>query len=141
VIGKREASSPSVYPDDPESKHYDPTVFLNETPGSKKHQANGHGANGHASSGEHLTEAQEKDGQDALHFLRHILDEARSKRHDLVTHYTVDDLRVALGFQKPPGEADAGSSTSIADQGQTPVPGRPSGSPHESPDAHPEGGV
>ncbi len=61
-----------------------------------------------------------------LHFLRHILDEARSKRHDLVTHYTVDDLRVALGFQKPPDEAG---------------PGRPPGTAHDSPDAHPEGGV
>ena len=36
-----------------------------------------------------------------LVFLRRILDEARSKRHDMVTHYTVDDLRVALGFAKP----------------------------------------
>ena len=28
------------------------------------------------------------------------MDEARSKRLDMVTHYTVDDLRVALGFAK-----------------------------------------
>ena len=34
-------------------------------------------------------------------FLRQILDEARSRRHDLVTNYTVDDLRVALGFEEP----------------------------------------
>ena len=40
-----------------------------------------------------------------IHFLRQILDEARSKRQDLVTHYTVDDLRIALGFQKPPDES------------------------------------
>src|SRR5438105_9316453 len=32
VIGKRMATSPSIYPDDPESKHYDPRVFLNEPP-------------------------------------------------------------------------------------------------------------
>ena len=27
VIGKKEAESPSIYPDDPESSHYDPNVF------------------------------------------------------------------------------------------------------------------
>jgi hypothetical protein len=72
-------------------------------------------------------------------FLRHILDEARSKRRDLVTHYTVDDLRVALGFQKPPEEADAGSSSGNAEQGQNRLPGQLPGHAHESPDAPPEG--
>ena len=38
---------------------------------------------------------------DVLVFLRRILYEARSKRHDMITHYTIDDLRVALGFEKP----------------------------------------
>ena len=30
VIGRKEAHSPSIYPDDPESKHYDPNVFVDE---------------------------------------------------------------------------------------------------------------
>ena len=42
VIGRRTAASPSIYPDDPESKHYDPRVFLNEPP--PEH----HGEHGHA---------------------------------------------------------------------------------------------
>ncbi len=33
--------------------------------------------------------------------MKQILDEARSRRHDMITHYTVDDLLVALGFSKP----------------------------------------
>jgi Cu/Ag efflux pump CusA len=99
VIGKREARSPSIYPDDPESKYYDPHVF-NEAPDHHK------GHNGHAAEAEHEGHkvagngAPTKSEQDVLLFLRRILDEARSKRHDMVTHYTVDDLRVALGFQK-----------------------------------------
>ena len=30
VIGRKVAHSPSIYPDDPESAHYDPLVFVNE---------------------------------------------------------------------------------------------------------------
>ena len=40
VIGKRVALSPSIYPDDPESKHYDPRVFVNEPP-SEHHGESG----------------------------------------------------------------------------------------------------
>jgi multidrug efflux pump subunit AcrB len=127
VIGKKQSRSPSVYPDDPESKHYDPTVFLNEAPGSRRHQTKGHGDQGHAVGSSRIA-GQDSNDQDALQFLRHILDEARARRHDLVTHYTVDDLRVALGFQKPPGETGAKSSTGETDQGRPP-------------DAHPEGGA
>ena len=32
VIGKRMSKSPSIYPDDPESKHFDPRVFIDERP-------------------------------------------------------------------------------------------------------------
>jgi multidrug efflux pump subunit AcrB len=91
VIGKRVAHSPSIYPDDPESKHFDPNVFIDEAE---------HGHQDHDESTEHATVRHHHD-EDALAFLRRILDEAREKRHDMVTHYTVDDLRVALGFAKP----------------------------------------
>jgi multidrug efflux pump subunit AcrB len=128
VIGNRMAVSPSIYPDDPESKHYDPRVFLNEPP-PDHHGGHGHEAGTEGGkepdyvveAGEGLRLDEETAGvqvvepghepapstalvphdEDVLAFLRRILDEARSKRHDLVTHYTVDDLRVALGFEKP----------------------------------------
>jgi multidrug efflux pump subunit AcrB len=125
VIGRKVALSPSIYPDDPESKYYDPRVFLNE-PRHRRRAEAGHGAEGvrvveaveDAEAGEdaEIARAVEaghgypSDGhgtgvippdEDVLAFLRRILDEARSKRHDMVTHYTVDDLRVALGFEKP----------------------------------------
>jgi hypothetical protein len=30
VIGWRKAASPSIYPDDPESRHYDPNVYAGQ---------------------------------------------------------------------------------------------------------------
>jgi hypothetical protein len=33
VIGRKQAHSPSIYPDDPESKHYDPEAFEDESEG------------------------------------------------------------------------------------------------------------
>ena len=53
VIGRKVARSPSIYPDDPESPHYDPHVFADEgqsdphhrrptataTPGRRRHAA------------------------------------------------------------------------------------------------------
>ncbi len=127
VIGKKQAESPSVSPDDPESKHFDSSAFPNVDPGKDHHEAKEQGHEGDGPSDSPSPDAgQESNDQDALQFLRHILDEAHAKRHDKVTHYTVDDLRVALGFQKPPGEA--GSS-------------RPPGPAQDSPDAPPRGGV
>ena len=96
VIGKKVARSPSIYPDDPESAHYDPHVFVNEAD------------HGHHPESHHDGEAQidardavdHRHEDDVLAFMRRILDEARMKRHDMITHYTVDDLLVALGFGK-----------------------------------------
>jgi multidrug efflux pump subunit AcrB len=110
VMGKRMAKSPSIYPDDPESKHYDPRVFIDEAePGHDGGHVD------HAERAHHI-EHQRHEGasshthtdDDALVFLRRILDEARSRRHEMVTHYTVDDLRTALGFAKtePASEAE-----------------------------------
>ena len=87
VIGRKVAHTPSIYPDDPESAHYDPQVFVNEAAPGHDGKPGGH-------------DAPKDPDADALAFLRRILDEARSMRHDMVTHYTVDDLRVALGFAK-----------------------------------------
>jgi multidrug efflux pump subunit AcrB len=95
VIGRKEARSPSIYPDDPESAHYDPRVFINEPPSGQPRKA---GHDGEIGAPEPIMDRSE---DDVLVFLRQILDEARSKRHDMVTHYTLDDLRLALGFEKP----------------------------------------
>ncbi len=145
VIGKKEAQSPSIYPDDPESKHYDPRVFLNEPPAKHQGQShghegvNGHGGDGHAVTGDVRDDGKHPKDQDALQFLRQILDEARSKRHDLVTHYTVDDLRVALGFQQPAGEGDAGSTGNGSEHAPPSGHERPPGTAQDSPDAFPKG--
>jgi multidrug efflux pump subunit AcrB len=100
VIGRKQAVSPSIYPDDPESKHYDPMVFVNEP-------RDGAHANMHDAPAVHeVPSALPAQGEDVLIFLRRILDEARAKRRDMVTHYTIDDLRVALGFEKPKTSTD-----------------------------------
>jgi hypothetical protein len=51
AIGRRTARSPSVYPDDPESPHYDPLVFAEE-PGAMEVPATPQGADGRAADGE-----------------------------------------------------------------------------------------
>jgi multidrug efflux pump subunit AcrB len=93
VIGRRKPDSPSICPDDRESAYFDPRVFVDEV--EPVHHDEPGGANGVATD---ASSPPHKD--DVLGFLRKILDEARSKRHDMVTHYTIGDLRVALGFAK-----------------------------------------
>ncbi|QEH34495.1 Cobalt-zinc-cadmium resistance protein CzcA [Aquisphaera giovannonii] len=105
VMGKRKAISPSIYPDDPESRYYDPEVFVDAA-----HKSHGHGEHGEGEGEGHPTvhadvptrhhDAVIHHDEDAIAFLRRILDEARARRHDMVTHYTVDDLRSALGFTR-----------------------------------------
>jgi hypothetical protein len=100
VIGRKEARSPSIYPDDQESKHYDPNVFIDAV---EPHHDGHHGSTKpHIEVlGPETISMPPQNIDDVLVFLRRILDEARSKRRDMVTHYTVDDLRTALGFAKP----------------------------------------
>ena len=79
VIGKRVARSPSIYPDDRESAHYDPNVFADEVD---------QGDHGEPTAHDVVSITRRR----ALGFLRSILHEVRSKRHDMVTHHNVDDL-------------------------------------------------
>ncbi len=126
VIGRKDHSSPSIYPDDRESAQYDPDVFVNEAaPGHDGRNGRDGKPSGHAMAADQ--------NADALIFLRKILDEARSKRHDMVTHYTIDDLRVALGFARPrsdeksqdpdsghaPGSASSGPSNAPPSRGDS----------------------
>jgi multidrug efflux pump subunit AcrB len=97
VMGRRAYHSPSIYPDDRESAHYDPMVFVDEPPHGQNGKASRDRHDGHNGEPGPPADASPADA-DVLAFLRGILDEARAKRHDMITHYTVDDLRVALGF-------------------------------------------
>jgi multidrug efflux pump subunit AcrB len=111
VIGKLKPVSPSIYPDDPESKHYDPNVFVDLPPSELEHGEHGHGPHGRAEA--------RMPAEDATAFLRRILDEAREKRHDMVTHYTIDDLRVALGFAKVDGDRSGGLEAETGGSSET----------------------
>ena len=113
VIGKRVFRSPSIYPDDRESVHYDPMVFADEV-----------------DKGDH----GEPTAQEVVHrhtvdellgFLRSILHEIRSKRHDMITHHNVDDLLGTLGFTEEGtanehGQAPHGGQASGSDPGASP---------------------
>ena len=126
VIGRKVASSPSIYPDDPESKHYDPMVFVNEVDPATATATTPHDA-GHdaATPTAHDVGGPGTSSEDVLVFLRRILDEARSKRHDMVTHYTVDDLRgrPRLRQAETPERPDAGQEDSTG-RGARPRSGR-----------------
>jgi multidrug efflux pump subunit AcrB len=91
VLGKRKNESVSIYPDDPESKHYDPEVFVDEPPDIASGRFGANGKHGDA-NGVDVT------NEEVVTLLRQFLLESRSNRHDMTTHYTVDDLRYALGF-------------------------------------------
>jgi hypothetical protein len=134
VVGRRVAKSPSIYPDDPASAHYDPMVFVDaEGPTEHEEAPPGKRALVGALTGEPATALDDQNGE-VLSFLGKILNEARSRRHDLVTNYTVEDLLVALGFskttsdgsgEKPVGRrswtrAPQAGSDSAADRGRAP---------------------
>ena len=54
VIGRKDHSSPSIYPDDPESAHYDPDVFVNEAaPGHDGRDGRDGKPSGHAMAADH----------------------------------------------------------------------------------------
>ena len=132
VIGSKKYNSTSVYPDDPDSAHYDAEVYDGEeghetgaaSNGQKqpagqarangKPHPNGNGKttgepdppgdqNGRDGHDDHHAHDGNGDGDPAerndhvLTFLRHIMEDARSKRPNRLAEYTVDDLRVALG--------------------------------------------
>ena len=129
VIGRKQAVSPSIYPDDPESTHYDPLVFVNEAQDAHHGPTDGHARptvmpRPTATSGSAGMVTHSNRNEDAVIFLRQILDEARAKRHDMVTHYTVDDLLVALGFAKAETDKEVRTGS-----GGTPGSRAPAGEP------------
>src|SRR5262245_7516479 len=119
VIGRRVAKSPSIYPDDPASAHFDPAVFVDEPAAATAaehdgepdrvsrllHQpkpiAVGQDVGGQTVAGQGVID---KNGE-AVAFLSRILNDARlRRRRDMTTHFTVEDLLVALGFSAPSGD-------------------------------------
>jgi hypothetical protein len=147
VVGRRKAKSPSIYPDDPESRHYDPRVFLNEEyPAQDGHapEDGSAGHNGHA-NGHPVVDPAHPEAEEVVVFLKRILDEARSHRSDMTTHYTTDDLLVALGFAKSktedpnaPGVKDLAAAVAIAKGSQPAQDGGHASGPeaHRSPGDH-----
>jgi multidrug efflux pump subunit AcrB len=95
VIGKRAYHSPSIYPDDRESKYYDPNVFSGEDHAHPKEAP----APSEADATAYDVVARHTDDE-IMGFLRSMLHEIRLKRHDMVTHHTIDDLARPLGFAK-----------------------------------------
>lgn len=94
VIGRRVSASPSIYPDDPDSKHYDPDVFVDEVESKKTHEEK-------LDTPLAAVVPNESENREVLEFLSHILKDARAHRQrDLTTHYTVEDLLIALGFSQ-----------------------------------------
>jgi hypothetical protein len=91
VIGRRAFRSPSIYSDDRESAYYDPMVFANEVD-------RGEAAHQDETSAREVVRRHTVD--ELLGYLRSILYEIQSKRHDMVTHHNVDDLLDTLGFAK-----------------------------------------
>jgi len=132
VIGKKSHRSPSIYPDDRESVHYDPKVFANEFDSAHATHAD-HSDHTHGIHGEpDARDVVNRHTTDELFgFLRSILHEVRAKRHDMVTHHTVDDLIATLGFAKQDAENEE-----AADRGDQ--PGGPQ--PHSQENDRAEGG-
>src|SRR5690348_13535983 len=97
VIGKKRYSSPSIYPDDRESRYYDPNVFASravEETHADLEEADAHEMVVHRTDDE------------VIGFLRSMIHEIRQKRGEMVTHHSVDDLLGPLGFAKVPRPED-----------------------------------
>ncbi len=61
VVGKKVARSPSIYPDDPESAHYDPNVYADHGPWRPRGDA--HAADPAAPSDSHADDERPRPGQ------------------------------------------------------------------------------
>ena len=113
VIGRSVFRSPSIYPDDRESVHYDPMVFADEVDEGDHGEPTAHDV-----VSRHTVD-------ELLGFLRSILHEIQSKRRDMVTHHTVDDLLGTLGFAKErtadeDSQAPHGGQASASEPGPSP---------------------
>jgi hypothetical protein len=91
VIGKKTHRSPSIYPDDRESRYYDPNVFASRPDKEKQVR--------HEQPDAHELIAHHTDDE-VIGLLRSMIREIRQKRAEMVTHHSADDLLGPLGFTK-----------------------------------------
>ncbi len=122
VIGRSAFRSPSIYPDDRESVHYDPNVFAEEVDEGESAE----------STAQEVVRRHTVD--ELLGFLRSILHEIRSKRHDMLTHHTVDDLIKTLGFGED-RSLDEDSDNPYRSQDPGTDPGKTPNDPHSHGDS------
>ena len=126
VIGRSVFRSPSIYPDDRESAHYDPMVFAEEGEEGDQGDQGDQGDHGEPTAQEVVSRHTV---DELLGFLRSIIHEIQSKRRDMVTHHTVDDLLGTLGFT---GEGKADEHSQAPDGGQASA-SEPGASPNAPP--------
>jgi multidrug efflux pump subunit AcrB len=98
VIGRRTAASPSIYPDDRESANYDPNVFAHEDHVEVPVHAEEVAEPGAEAAAYEVVRTHTDD--EIIGFLRSMLREIRSKRKDMITHHSVEELSDTLGFAK-----------------------------------------
>jgi hypothetical protein len=98
VIGRRAYRSPSIYSDDRESRYYDPNVFAE----AKREQVPEDSA---VPGAQEVVSRYSND--EIMGYLRSMLHEMETRRHDMVTHHTVDDLLTPLGFTKSPSSTES----------------------------------
>ncbi len=124
VIGRKTYGSPSIYPDDRESVHYDPNVFAHDT--EKEAVAHPVAEDAHELVVHHTDD-------EIIGFLRSMLHEIRAKRQEMLTHHKVDDLLGPLGFAKDKSSGDETSQGQHAHRHQGP---RSKGNKHDADGGH-----
>ena len=126
VLGKKKHQSPSIYPDDRESKHFDPEVFVDAPAHGRAGKDERKGKHGEVVDDPDLT------NEEVVTILRQFLIESRPSRHEMTTHYTVDDLRYALGFaSNGPDGPESGQDSGGGSQ-SGPAGDGPKNSPHSN---------
>lgn len=114
VLGNRTAKSPSMYPDDPESDHYDPHVFDKREQG---HQEGGHGDSAHSepATGSEAGAAGHSPPRAAIEPDPRYAKEfpwnpTAIETDPFVTHHTQDELLDTLGFRPSDAPQTDGSA-------------------------------
>jgi len=108
VIGRKGARSPSIYPDDKQSKYYDPHVFDGNGEGeSAGHDTSSRG-DGNGQTGDRSTAGspERERGRAAVQDEKSLLTFPwepfyPSTRDPYETHHNLDELRGTLGFDAP----------------------------------------
>jgi len=100
VVGRRSYRSPSIYPDDRESKYYDANVFDGQD------HASTHPAERVREATPAEVVARHTDDE-LMGYLQGMFQEIQARRDDMVTHHTTDELLGPLGFTE--GDSGAGA--------------------------------